>query len=189
MELISAALDALDAGVIESTARTVRVFALQFASAGDRQMGETAVPGVASTLRNLYSGEGETAGNGAAEAIDRIKAMDRKKASAVVLMLTSSQFLPPLPRANAKDGTARSEPLASPKGGSKRTKHRRDSGRWGRRSSSCTAARSCGRVRKPDQAPGPEARLIGLEATMSGRSTASCARRELVGARIQARSR
>lgn len=117
VELISAALDALDAGVIESTARTVRVFALQFAAAADRQMGETMVPGVASTLRKLYSGEGETTGNAAAESIDKIKEMTRKKASAVVPMPTSSQFLPPLPRANAKDGAARSEPNGSPKGG------------------------------------------------------------------------
>jgi len=116
VELISAALDALDAGVIESAARTVRVFGLQFASAADRQMGETAVPGVASTLRKLYGAEGESTGSASDAAIDKIKETTRKKASAVVPMPNTSQFLPPLPRANAKDGAPRSEPIGGAKG-------------------------------------------------------------------------
>jgi type III secretion protein C len=117
VELVSAALDALDAGVTESAARTVRVFALQFASAGDRQMGDTNVPGVATTLRKLYSGDGDTTGSAAADAIGQVKDMVRKKASAVVPMPATSQFLPPLPRANAKDGGPRSDPDLGSKGG------------------------------------------------------------------------
>ncbi|MGM9488020.1 type III secretion system outer membrane ring subunit SctC [Ideonella sp. YS5] len=113
VELINAALDALDAGVSESAERTVRVFELQFASAADRQMGDVLIPGVASTLRKLYTEEDAGAGRASADAIDQIKANVRKKQSAAVPMPRSSQFLPPLPRANAKDGSPTSEPNQS----------------------------------------------------------------------------
>jgi len=116
VELINAALDALDAGVSESAERTVRVFELQFASAADRQMGDTLIPGVASTLRKLYSGEDGGTGSASTEAMDQIKNSMRKKQSASVPMPRSNQFLPPLPRANAKDGSSTSEPLMSGKG-------------------------------------------------------------------------
>ena len=118
VELINAALDALDAGVSESAERTVRVFELQFASAADRQMGDVLIPGVASTLRKLYTEEDAGTGRASADAIDQIKANVRKKQSAAVPMPRSSQFLPPLPRANAKDGSPTSEPnQSSSKGG------------------------------------------------------------------------
>jgi type III secretion protein C len=117
VELINAALDALDAGVSESAERTVRVFELQFASAADRQMGDVLIPGVASTLRKLYTEEDSGTGRASSDAIDQIKANVRKKQSAAVPMPRSSQFLPPLPRANAKDGSSTSEPTMSSKGG------------------------------------------------------------------------
>jgi type III secretion protein C len=117
VELINAALDALDAGVSESAERTVRVVELQFASAADRQMGDLLVPGVASTLRKLYTGEDAAAGRASADAIEQVKASVRKKQSAAVPMPRSSQFLPPLPRANAKDGSSTSEPNQSRGGG------------------------------------------------------------------------
>ena len=117
VELISAALDSLDAGVSESAERTVRVFELQFASAADRQMGDTLVPGVASTLRKLYTGEDSGTGRASADAIDQIKANVRKTQSASVPMPKASQFLPPLPRANAKEGGNSSDPISmNPKG-------------------------------------------------------------------------
>jgi type III secretion protein C len=117
VEIINAALDALDAGVSESASRTVRVFGLQFASAGDRQVGGTTVAGIASTLRRLYGIEGESTGRAAADAVETIEKMTRKKASASVPMPNSSQFLPPLPRANAKDGSSKSEPINTSKSG------------------------------------------------------------------------
>lgn len=117
VELINAALDALDAGVSESAERTVRVFELQFASAADRQMGDALVPGVASTLRKLYAAEDDGTGSAATEAIDKIKSSMRRKQSASVPMPRSNQFLPPLPRANAKDGSSTSEPLVTSKAG------------------------------------------------------------------------
>jgi type III secretion protein C len=113
VELINAALDALDAGVSESAERTVRVIELQFASAADRQMGDLLVPGVASTLRKLYTAEDAGTGRASSDAIDQIKSNVRKKQSAAVPMPRSSQFLPPLPRANAKDGSSTSEPTQS----------------------------------------------------------------------------
>lgn len=116
VELINAALDALDAGVSESAERTVRVFELQFAAAADRQMGDVVVPGVASTLRRLYSREDEASGRASADAVDQINASVRKKQSASVPMPKTSQFLPPLPRANAKDGGNGSDPIPSAHG-------------------------------------------------------------------------
>jgi type III secretion protein C len=113
VELVTAALDALDAGVTENANRTVRVFNLHFASAADRQMGDVVVPGVANTLRKLYGGESDNPISATGGAAEKIHEMTRRKASPVVPMPTPSQFLPPLPRANAKDGSSRSEPVAT----------------------------------------------------------------------------
>lgn len=55
VDLVSAALESLDAGVVERNRRVVRVFPLRFASAADRLYGDTRMTGVANTLRQLYS--------------------------------------------------------------------------------------------------------------------------------------
>jgi len=59
VELVTSALESLDADVAEGAGRTVRVFPLRFGSAADRAMGETTVPGVASMLRKLYTHSGD----------------------------------------------------------------------------------------------------------------------------------
>jgi len=59
VELVTSALESLDADVAEGAGRTVRVFALRFGSAADRAMGDTTVPGVASMLRKLYTHSGD----------------------------------------------------------------------------------------------------------------------------------
>jgi type III secretion protein C len=59
VELVTSALESLDADVAEGAGQTVRVFALRFGSAADRVMGETTVPGVASMLRKLYTHGGD----------------------------------------------------------------------------------------------------------------------------------
>jgi len=55
VELVASALESLDLGAAEDNEVVVRVFGLRFASASDRTMGDTTVPGVVSTLRGLYS--------------------------------------------------------------------------------------------------------------------------------------
>ncbi|RAR72712.1 type III secretion protein C [Paracidovorax anthurii] len=116
VELVSSALEALDAGVTASAERTVRVFALQFASASDRTMGDTTVPGVASTLRKLYGkedSEGLAASRAtSAEAVEKIREQTRKKMSAYVPVPSANQFLPPLPRANPAEGSRPPEPVS-----------------------------------------------------------------------------
>ncbi len=57
IELIAQALDSLDLGAAEGNERVVRVFPLRFASANDRLLGESTVPGVATILRNLYAAQ------------------------------------------------------------------------------------------------------------------------------------
>ncbi|NRF72434.1 type III secretion system outer membrane ring subunit SctC [Aquincola sp. S2] len=61
LDVVSAAIESLDAGASESNRRSVRVFQLRYASAADRQLGETFMPGVASMLRSLY-GSGASQG-------------------------------------------------------------------------------------------------------------------------------
>ncbi len=120
VELVTSALDALDAGVTANAERTVRVFRLQFASASDRNLGATTVPGVASTLRRLYGNEG-SGNNGlaasqaaTAEAIEKIEQQTRRKMGAYVPVPAANQFLPPLPRANAEEGTRPPMPVSLP---------------------------------------------------------------------------
>ncbi len=57
IELIAQALDSLDLGAAEGNERVVRVFPLRFASASDRMLGESSMPGVATILRNLYAAQ------------------------------------------------------------------------------------------------------------------------------------
>ncbi|UXH78275.1 type III secretion system outer membrane ring subunit SctC [Roseateles amylovorans] len=66
VELIAAAVESLDVGAMERNRKTVRVVPLRFASAGDRNFGQTRIRGIASTLTSLYGG----ATNGPAAAAD-----------------------------------------------------------------------------------------------------------------------
>lgn len=61
IELIASALDSLDIGAAESNQKVARVFPLSFASANDRVLGETTIPGLATVLRNLYTNTGTAA--------------------------------------------------------------------------------------------------------------------------------
>ena len=58
VELVTSAIETLDAGMAEAAQRSVQVFPLRFASAGDRQVGGVTVIGVASTLRKLFANPG-----------------------------------------------------------------------------------------------------------------------------------
>jgi len=62
VELVSAAIETLDAGAAERDRSSVRVFALNYGWAADRLVGGRVLPGVASTLNGLYSGSGSGAG-------------------------------------------------------------------------------------------------------------------------------
>ncbi len=56
VELVAAAVEQLDAGAADRNRRSVRVVPLRFASAGDRMLGGTRVPGLVSTLNDLFGG-------------------------------------------------------------------------------------------------------------------------------------
>ena len=66
VELVTSAIETLDAGLAEAASRSVQVFPLRFATAGDRTVGGVTIIGVASTLRKLYAGAG---GNSAADTL------------------------------------------------------------------------------------------------------------------------
>jgi len=99
VELISSALESLDAGVAEGSGKTVRVFALRFGSAGDRAMGEVTVPGVVTTLRKLYArADSNAAVNDAVSEIkDGVKGSAQLKLAGVVPKSALSQFIAPPP--------------------------------------------------------------------------------------------
>ncbi len=54
IELVSAALESLDAGAAERDRVIVKVFPLHYASAGDRTVGGTRIPGLTTILRATY---------------------------------------------------------------------------------------------------------------------------------------
>jgi type III secretion protein C len=54
LEIVAQALDALDNGLQESNATVVRVFPLRYATASDRTLGNTNVPGLVTALRGIY---------------------------------------------------------------------------------------------------------------------------------------
>lgn len=61
VELLSMAIESLDASVMDSNGMQTRVFPLRFASASDRNLGTVTIPGVASVLRALYGQGGKPA--------------------------------------------------------------------------------------------------------------------------------
>lgn len=107
LELVSSALEALDAGVTDNNARTVRVFGLQFASASDRAVGNSTVPGVATMLRKLYGEHDKDTPNTTplVRLMDKDGDSTRKKLGAYIPLPSANQFLPPLPRATNQDAS------------------------------------------------------------------------------------
>jgi type III secretion protein C len=69
VELVTSAIETLDAGLAEAALRSVQVFPLRFATAGDRTIGGVTVVGVASTLRKLFAA---TNSNSALDALSLI---------------------------------------------------------------------------------------------------------------------
>ncbi|WP_343605013.1 type III secretion system outer membrane ring subunit SctC [Roseateles sp.] len=100
IDLIAQALDSLDLGAAEGNERVVRVFPLRFASANDRLLGESNVPGVASILRNLYAAQSlqpDTVSGQPANPVDqKIKAMQS--------MYGAGKLVPELPSAGQGHG-------------------------------------------------------------------------------------
>jgi type III secretion protein C len=58
VELVAAALEQLDAGAVDRNRPVVRLVPLRFASAADRMLGNTRLPGMASMLGDLYAAAG-----------------------------------------------------------------------------------------------------------------------------------
>ncbi|MDA8445703.1 type III secretion system outer membrane ring subunit SctC [Paracidovorax valerianellae] len=119
LELVSSALEALDAGVSENNSRTVRVFTLQFASAGDRPVGNTTAPGVTTMLRKLYGEQEKESSSNASllKMMDKDSDIKRKKLGGYVPLPAANQFLPPLPRATNQDASTPASdlrPLTAP---------------------------------------------------------------------------
>lgn len=106
VDLVSYALEALEAGVTEGAGMTVRVFPLRFASASDRMMGETNIPGMVTTLRGLYASSGNNKSGPAGEpGLDAKQDADtNKKATAMMPQLRPGQYL-----SSANGRTDRSE--------------------------------------------------------------------------------
>lgn len=95
VELIASALESLDLGAAEGNEVVVRVFALRFASASDRALGDTTVPGVVSTLRGLYAKgpEGAPAEPGSSHTTGR-------KLQTVLPPVGANKLVPELPSAS-----------------------------------------------------------------------------------------
>jgi len=99
VELVASALDSLDLGASEGNERVVRVFPLRFAAAGDRVLGEVTVPGIATTLRSLYSKSStDGAGSGESSQASRTTA---QKMKAMQSLSGGNKLMPELPSANS----------------------------------------------------------------------------------------
>lgn len=55
VELVGAAIESLDVGAMERNRKTVRVVPLRFASAGDRNLGQARIRGLASIMTSVYA--------------------------------------------------------------------------------------------------------------------------------------
>jgi len=112
VELVASALDSLDLGAAEGNEQVVKVFRLRYASAGDRTLGQTKVPGVVSTLRGLYSGStwpGDESPRGTSPFIEKMKSLQPPPGA--------GKLMPDFPTGNGR-GTAgdKQEPAAQARG-------------------------------------------------------------------------
>jgi type III secretion protein C len=120
VELVSAAVESLDAGAGEMDQPVSRVFPLRYAWAADRKVGTQTVPGVASVLRSLYQGQGA----GGAEAADGVQSSAAsneafvKKAAALTRTYGIDRMSPKVPSEAGRDGAGGERSLtgAGPRG-------------------------------------------------------------------------
>jgi type III secretion protein C len=68
IELVQTVVDTLDGGARDQVAKTIQVFALRHTVAADRVAGQSRVPGLATTLNNIFN-RGQRPGGGTAEEI------------------------------------------------------------------------------------------------------------------------
>lgn len=64
IELVTTVLEQLERGSHDSVGKSIKVFPLRFASAGDRQFGNSKVPGLVSTLNSLFTNGASGSGAG-----------------------------------------------------------------------------------------------------------------------------
>ena len=69
IELVSTVLEQLERDGKDRVGKSIRIFPLRYASAGDRTFGSTKVPGLASTLNSLFNDGGSGTGSPAADAV------------------------------------------------------------------------------------------------------------------------
>lgn len=120
VELVAAAVEALDAGALaDASDKVVRVFALRYAAASDRVLGGATVPGIASILQDLYGTQATGAPDVMSGARPDKAMMDRAKG--VMPTLPAGQLTPAAAAGKHGKSTARAEqppgvdrPLKSP---------------------------------------------------------------------------
>jgi type III secretion protein C len=69
IELVSTVLEQLERDGHDRVGKSIQVFPLRFATAGDRVFGNAKVPGLASTLNNLFSNNSGSGANGSNQAL------------------------------------------------------------------------------------------------------------------------
>ena len=69
IELVSTVLEQLERDGHDRVGKSIQVFPLRFATAGDRVFGNAKVPGLASTLNNLFSNNGSGGASGSNQAL------------------------------------------------------------------------------------------------------------------------
>ncbi|MEK8029344.1 type III secretion system outer membrane ring subunit SctC [Ideonella sp. DXS29W] len=112
VELVGLAIESLDIGAIEGNRRVAKVFPLRFASAGDRQLGDAVVPGIASTLQAVYGGAGRSQSpssalsNAQRESSRTLAPLNKAMQAISGSADLKGRYLPDLSRSPAAGGTA-----------------------------------------------------------------------------------
>jgi type III secretion protein C len=118
VELVGLAIESLDIGAIEGNKRIARVYALRYASAGDRQMGSTIVPGIVSTLQSVFGAGNKTAskigGPAHREGARQLSPVEKVMQS-VVNNNKSSKMLPDFSSSESNGATDKAGSIATPR--------------------------------------------------------------------------
>lgn len=69
IELVSSVVAEIEHGNLDRVGKSIQVFPLHFATAGDRNFGSTRVPGLASTLNSLFTAGASASARGDADAV------------------------------------------------------------------------------------------------------------------------
>jgi type III secretion protein C len=106
IELVQTVIDTLDGGARDQVGKSIQVFPLKHAVAGDRFSGRTRVPGLASILNSVFSGEKLDSGVEAlrAHASAALGTPDKARTAALAFGLGTDK---PAAKDGVRDGTGR----------------------------------------------------------------------------------